>query len=317
MKDRVVWIDWAKSFGIFLVIYAHIPNAKFSELCFLFHMPFFFILSGLLYKKRSFKEELRRSFIYLYIPYLIYNILLIIITPPICLKCTFVNIVFGNQEQLPSNYRAMWFLVSLIIMRIISSIFDVKKMIFFSILGLFLSIVILFLGILDLDNDYFQLFTTLLCYHYFVFGFLMKENPRITLVNKIPFKKSVLSYIAGVFVFFIIGYCFVGEVNLFRNVAGKNVFLFVIVSYGIAFLLIELFKMLFKMNNTIIVRISTGTLLLVCIHQTLLYYLWPYFQYDDYISPFILTTLIIAISYLPILLCYKYFPLLIGKSLKK
>ncbi len=79
---RLAWVDWAKFLGIALVVYAHIPYAKLGGLVFLFHMPFFFLISGYLYKKRPFKEELRRTIKCLYLPYLCYNVLLLIFTPP-------------------------------------------------------------------------------------------------------------------------------------------------------------------------------------------------------------------------------------------
>lgn len=83
MSGRVEWIDWAKFVGIALVVYAHIPNASFGNFAFLFHMPFFFIISGYLYKIRPLKEEIKRSMKALLVPYLAYNLLLLIITPPI------------------------------------------------------------------------------------------------------------------------------------------------------------------------------------------------------------------------------------------
>ena len=61
MSGRVEWIDWAKFVGIALVIYAHIPNAFVGSFAFLFHMPFFFMLSGYLYKVRSIKEEIKKK----------------------------------------------------------------------------------------------------------------------------------------------------------------------------------------------------------------------------------------------------------------
>ena len=80
--NRIVWIDWAKAFGIFLVVFGHIKVSILTEIIYYFHMPFFFILSGILYKDRPFKEELRRTTKYLIVPYLIYSTFLTIITPP-------------------------------------------------------------------------------------------------------------------------------------------------------------------------------------------------------------------------------------------
>lgn len=83
VDNRYTWIDWAKFAGIVLVVYAHVPHAVFSNQIFLFHMPFFFMISGWLYKERPFKQEVIRTFKSLVLPYLIYNVVLLIITPPI------------------------------------------------------------------------------------------------------------------------------------------------------------------------------------------------------------------------------------------
>lgn len=80
--ERIAWVDWAKVIGISLVVYAHIPNAPLSSIVFLFHMPFFFMISGWLYKPRPLKQEWKRTWRCLIVPYLIYNVGLLIITPP-------------------------------------------------------------------------------------------------------------------------------------------------------------------------------------------------------------------------------------------
>lgn len=49
MSDRVVWIDNARGIGIILVVVGHAPVGRsVHEVIFAFHMPLFFVLSGLL-----------------------------------------------------------------------------------------------------------------------------------------------------------------------------------------------------------------------------------------------------------------------------
>ena len=61
MKKDIVWLDYARTFGIFLVIFGHclqtFPAWKSNECLrgiwdyvYLFHMPLFFIISGFLFK---------------------------------------------------------------------------------------------------------------------------------------------------------------------------------------------------------------------------------------------------------------------------
>ena len=55
-KPYYTWIDLAKVIGIFLVIYGHgnLANQHIKEFIYTFHMPLFFVLSGLIYNPITF-----------------------------------------------------------------------------------------------------------------------------------------------------------------------------------------------------------------------------------------------------------------------
>lgn len=56
---RIEWIDIAKGIGILLVILGHTIALKYSKVLYTFHMPLFFLLSGLVAKECcSFKDVL-------------------------------------------------------------------------------------------------------------------------------------------------------------------------------------------------------------------------------------------------------------------
>lgn len=73
-KQRIVWLDWAKFIGISLVVWGHFSPLGRHDI-FLFHMPFFFMISGLLFKQKGFRQEVKRSVHCLLIPYFLYNFL--------------------------------------------------------------------------------------------------------------------------------------------------------------------------------------------------------------------------------------------------
>ena len=69
MRKDIVWLDYARYLGIFLVIFAHslqrIPGWDESgevkslwDYIYLFHMPLFFVISGFLYKQERGKTQL-------------------------------------------------------------------------------------------------------------------------------------------------------------------------------------------------------------------------------------------------------------------
>lgn len=60
-NNRIYWLDYAKVIGAFLMIYGHgnlcgdLRNYAYS-----FHMPMFFLISGMLYKPLSLRDTLTR-----------------------------------------------------------------------------------------------------------------------------------------------------------------------------------------------------------------------------------------------------------------
>lgn len=88
--SRIHWIDYAKALGIVLVVLGHVligfkyaaiakvPVAAEAVIYFIytFHMPLFFLLSGVVFpisKDKSFQGFLKSSLINIFVPYLIWN----------------------------------------------------------------------------------------------------------------------------------------------------------------------------------------------------------------------------------------------------
>ena len=88
-NQRIIWIDWAKVVGITLVVWGHIPDCYGKATIFLFHMPLFYMISGYLYKYRNLRDEIHRIWKSLILPYFIYNVFLLILTPPENLEYVF------------------------------------------------------------------------------------------------------------------------------------------------------------------------------------------------------------------------------------
>lgn len=138
MEDKsskyLEWVDWAKAIGVFLMVLGHgdLVDAEIRQFIYAFHMPLFFILSGFLYKKRTFSEELKRNFNTLLVPYFIMNGTLLLLYSLIDLfigKITVLNIlsnlgaiVLGlgyNTEYLIPVSTPLWFLYALFIIQMI------------------------------------------------------------------------------------------------------------------------------------------------------------------------------------------------------
>ena len=143
-EQRPNYIDYAKVITMFLVIYGHyIPymgldmgdNAMWGSVHIinLFHMPLFFFVSGMLFKRLPFKETIKKAWSTLGIPYLLLG--LITITIGLSLSGIKGTLSIG---QIASNLAALlsggdfiseltfsgplWFCYALIIIKMIQSI---------------------------------------------------------------------------------------------------------------------------------------------------------------------------------------------------
>lgn len=123
---RIEYIDWIKGFGIILVILNHILESGHQAVAWMgtFHMPLFFIISGMLlvvndkWEKKSIKENVNHKFKKLILPYLKMMIVLIIFLAIIGLifKETnyYKNIIdIIKQTIFLEGYGPMWFVFAL------------------------------------------------------------------------------------------------------------------------------------------------------------------------------------------------------------
>lgn len=75
---RIEWIYVAKMFGLLLVTLGHgLTTPVIRDFIYSFHMPLFFILSGILYKERTAKENLMLQLKRIIVPYLLINAIIL------------------------------------------------------------------------------------------------------------------------------------------------------------------------------------------------------------------------------------------------
>ena len=316
-KERIYWIDWTKSLAIALVVWAHISLFLKKEI-FLFHMPFFFLISGYLYHRKGMFEEAKSILFSLVVPYLIYNILYIL---PLPLggefkHDTIQNILLGNQERLCYVMQPMWFIVSLIMMRL-SCMLSIKIE-WIGIASLLLSVL---LGGVDglQNNDYFQWRTTLLCFPFFCVGYVLRKYE---IINKISINKvvsiviCVLVLLGGVFVGMFNSEHWTNGLNVFHCRIGKSIVLFYLVAFAISISFMCLCQLLLNVQCIIIERLSKGTLFILAFHLPIFWRI-PHFYMPDLMNQFLSLLVIMFVSYVGIMLSQKYCPALLGRRLKR
>lgn len=135
-KDRIWFIDYAKIIGLWMVIFAHLYTSEgigssnvIRTYFYGFHMPFFFAISGMLYKQRKegLKYALMKNVKTLFIPWLVFNLFFIIIESLTTEKhlidifTQFLRCIFNGTGTICG---ASWFVICLFF---IKCIYDILK----------------------------------------------------------------------------------------------------------------------------------------------------------------------------------------------
>ena len=127
-SEREWWIDYAKTIGIFLVVFIHLITVNFSNVNFganklnfillgtVFHMPLFFFISGYLYKYITPKIALKKYLKRLIIPYIFFSFIGMIVfiqykglyTNPETLLSTIGTLLFGMIVADPTSNFTKW-----------------------------------------------------------------------------------------------------------------------------------------------------------------------------------------------------------------
>lgn len=131
MKKRVEYFDVAKGIGVFFVLLGHLQGPEFfqfspliipmCEWIFSFHMPFFFIISGMLiaYKnetEKEFKDIAKRRFRGIMIPYYWFSFFyMTVVVAAFIKKQILIGTVWLNLWYVLSTYgmNVLWFLPAL------------------------------------------------------------------------------------------------------------------------------------------------------------------------------------------------------------
>lgn len=123
--DRQDWIDSAKGIGILLVVIGHATTGRVYDLIYLFHMPLFFIIAGLVFRPAPMPTYLLRRARTLLVPYTSFLVALTVAEalldirsgrslPQVeaALQSALLPEIYGGR-QLVGDFGAFWFVPSL------------------------------------------------------------------------------------------------------------------------------------------------------------------------------------------------------------
>lgn len=126
INNRIDWIDTAKGIGLLLVIFGHLHTPYFCTWIYTFHMPLFFLLSGVVFSgnKYSFKSFLLKRIKSLVIPYFVLGLVILLfyivlnatLSPDIGPYGTNMQMIKGLLIQ--KHFWTIWFLACLFVVEI-------------------------------------------------------------------------------------------------------------------------------------------------------------------------------------------------------
>ena len=340
--QNILWVDYAKFFGIFLVIFGHIlsANCHLNNFICLFHMPLFFIIAGYLYKQKSQKENFSKIIWGLLIPYFIYQFLYLPLRlgnlvlwhdAPFfetLLKCIY-GIIFANplnNSFFVINCVPCWFIMTIIILRIIFNFIKINQynLLIISVFAVIISKCLMQNSIAIL----FCISCAILALPYFALGAFMREK-NINL-NIISINLLLIYTLIGIFILNYIlqinGMLNINKAFVFANNENSSLILMYLAGIIGSFLVI-LFSNLFKEKINFVDKISKNTLFIIFFHYFILFFT-HWMKIPKYINLldnvflkvfliFILSSSILYLCYLTIIILEKKCPLILGKYIPK
>lgn len=266
-NKRISWIDWSKVIAIYMVLLGHFIDKCNSTNVFLgnwiysFHMPFFFFISGYLFKVKEnrFSDLLKRIFHSLIIPYIGLNLLANIFLIP-----TWILSGQGWNDQLfyflTADGRGQpgptWFLIALSWVWMMSwVIIKLKKSVQYIILVLSIIFAYSFPF-----HPWLRADVAITALPFFMTGYYLRSRDLL-----IQFNRGGVCFIIF-FALSIIGVYFNNGVNIYSREFGS----FPLLYYPLAFIgigqLIAFSMLLNKLRFKVIEILSTGTIAIMGLH---------------------------------------------------
>lgn len=324
---KIVWIDWAKSIGILIVVLCHVPQHATFERAFLcsFQMPLFFFLSGYLHKVplNSFKDTLKKYWTTLIVPYLLFQIIFypywlivqIVDGHELNLYTTIIEPIINTFIGIPIN-GVTWFIVAILIIKLYANfILSLQKKWFWTILSCFIIGVIRYM--MYMGNDSLKIsFAIDSMLHFFAFFF-------IGYYFKIAQKMEILVNNKSKLYFLLVFSATVTLIGIPR--IGSSFFTSELLHYILGFFgsmtTLCICIMLNKFKSSIIRTISSGTIVIFGLHWmfigTINFIIKKYLGITGeifYSTPIAIgvAAFIVFINYFIILFCKKHFQALLG-----
>lgn len=325
VAQRYESVDCAKAIGIMLVVFAHVIAThnvgwKVEEVITSFHMPLFFVLSGMFFsRKKTFGEFVIGKVNRLIVPFFFFFITISVLLPfaYFCYQGTALSklptLLLGFYSENLYVVGAIWFLMSLFFVNIIFWLATMPKKhkeggailasLVFGLVGLFIG--------KQLINLPFWIDTSLTCMPYFCLGYLLKNNTKL-LTAQIADKYNIVLAVACLIIVVI----FAGHTCYRANHYDIPIWsVFICGIFG--------FFAVYFLSNTKIKRIKLlqfigkNSIIILAIHQLIMMGVAVALRYvhiEGWIAAILNFTITMVTCYLLIPIMLKYLPHVTGQK---
>lgn len=329
-KTRLTYIDIARGIAILLVVIGHmnqfyrnnldISNPQMLSFIYTFHMPLFFIISGMLFSEKSFKDVSFTKFLIkkiktLIVPYLFLDITGGLFNVFAYSDATIINIknVVVNTLTLHCNVGANWFISALFIGEIILYFF----MKFYTPIYKYIAwIPFLLINVFYPFSHWINIFVRgIIAFTFILLGYYLKE------FFKSDFNKRWYVILTSLIITYAVSN-FNGQIDVWGSTIG-NPFLCVLGGLAGSYAVIGISKLI---SSKLLVFIGQNTMTVMGTHMILIFFIWPLLSKNVFAAfPGLATSAVGAVLFfaaviaveLPIMYFYdRFIPFLIGKKLK-
>jgi len=323
-KKRLLWVDWMKSIGIYLIILGHF----FTTGCifiYTFSVPLFFIISGFLCKKEKDLRIFTRKLIFnLVIPMVLLSTVRFLLYSGLWVASgTFTieriyQFLYGLLLGFHIGVGELWFVYTLICLKLICQFTPENKAV-----KILLLLAIPSCGVIinhcypEFVSQSNAIVNATMAYPFFIGGFYLSHlKDRINRFNNPRLEQIGLLVCAAAIV--ICGLYNDGGVWMYCNGYGSNFLLFLIGGYAGTTGVFIISKWLSRIrNNRFLVQsittISTGTIVILSLHMFLIQTIQGPLAIArsplDFLYALLITVLFIPVIYFS----EKHLPYIIGK----
>ena len=316
MSERLIWIDWLKVLGMYLIVVGHMFPPG-NEFVYVFSVPLFFISSGFLTKredslrafgKKNYARLVEPAVLWLIPIMLIYSVLDIIRTDSFFIdifvrRCW--SAVWGGQTAL----GGMWFVYTLLIVKFV---YQILPQHYNRVINITICVVCMF-GSQYLnytDKHYFNsIVNVCLAYPFFYIGVEMKALKGV--LQRLSKTKSFFIAVLCLVVTYTVWY-YNGSTWMYMNDCGNNILLCVLGGVTGTCMVFGISKCI-NIKGEWLIDLSAGTLVILGLHPILICLcklIYPIAELGvvNYFTGLVMMVVSLAI----IRLCKKRFPKLTG-----